>query len=158
MGPLLVILLAAVALSACGGPEPDFTYRRFDVFLNGHPKPIGFEIVIDLLLASAPAGGRAPQYGGTIRIENLPFDCGGMKVWGCSDPFSAGPEVRVGYTKTVVEGALIEELGHWMWSPVCGPCEQWTATGGARDARFESWVKDRRAEAIVAVAQEGIAS
>lgn len=147
--PIVLVALAVLFLAACAADtaKNGGTIEGFQIWLEqGAQTPRGLAEVIRVVADSAPQGGRK-LVGGELRIYPGPFDCGNRKVWGCTLEGSWMVAASVAYSEDAADNALIEELGHFMWSPICGQCEAWTETAGGRATAFQQWLEDTRAKA-----------
>lgn len=152
--PFFLALALVVFLAGCAAEALTDAgiIEGFQIYLEpGAQLPRGLAEVIRVVRASKPDGGSGLP-GGTIKIFPGPFECGPMKVWGCSSMNTMGAGVMIAYAEDAAESALVEELGHIMWSPLCGKCEDWTTADGGRVAAFQLWLDETRKKAMAATA------
>jgi hypothetical protein len=156
MAPYFILGAALLLfLAGCGGDPPVKVVAGFEIYAEGGATvPPGIGAVIQAVRKNPPPyPGARPLYDGEITFQPAPFVCSGAgKVWGCSASGVPTPSVRVVTSASAVDGALVEELGHFVWENICGPCEAWTATGGTRDPRFEAWITETKGLARLAAA------
>lgn len=152
--PIVLVAVLLLFLVACATPEKEWgTISGFRIVLEpGVDKPPpGVAQVIETINASIPPGGRSLSVG-SITFHPAPFVCGGMKVWGCSQNDLVRAIVQVATAETAADSALVEELGHFVWEPLCGNCEDWSSSDpNPRNPAFWQWIQDTRDAAKAAI-------
>lgn len=146
----LAAVIALAVLAACHPRLPDYTFEGVRVW--GSPVPRCVDATVRSIRNAIPAGGRYFE-AADVFLRPAPFDCGGMLVWGCDSPSPLFPSVTVVASPTLsfADGAVVEEIGHWIWAPLCGDCEDWSLpTSAARDPRFWAWIVSTKATASAA--------